>query len=116
MALLRFFSTGFGRVGRRKSPQEGVDNVAVIEAPLTEGSAKHGPYDAIIIEGAVEDLPAAIEVQLKEGGRIGCLFMDGALGVCRIGRKIDGAISWRYAFNASAPVMPGFSKRPVFSL
>jgi protein-L-isoaspartate(D-aspartate) O-methyltransferase len=95
---------------------ESVDNVAVIEAPLGEGSAKHGPYDAIVIEGAVEELPPAIEAQLKEGGRIACLFMDGALGVCRIGHKIDGAVTWRYAFNASAPVLPGFSRRAVFSL
>lgn len=107
---------GLAAQAQARLSQEGVDNVAVIEAPLTAGSAKHGPYDAIIIEGAVEDLPTAIEAQLKEGGRIGCLFMDGALGVCRIGRKIDGAISWRYAFNAAAPVLPGFSKRPVFSL
>lgn len=90
--------------------------MAVIGAPLGEGSAKHGPYDAIIIEGAVEDMPAAIEAQLKEGGRVACLFMDGALGVCRIGHKIDGAVTWRYAFNASAPVLPGFSRRAVFSL
>lgn len=101
---------------QKRLSEEGVDNAAVIEAPLGEGAAKHGPYDVIVIEGAVEALPPAIEAQLKEGGRIGCLFMDGALGVCRVGHKIDGAVSWRYSFNAAAPVLPGFSKRPVFSL
>lgn len=107
---------GLAAQAQKRLSQEGVDNVAVIEAPLGEGSAKHGPYDVIVIEGAVEALPPVIEAQLKEGGRIGCLFMDGALGVCRIGHKIDGAVSWRYSFNAAAPVLPGFSKRPVFSL
>jgi len=107
---------GLASQAQARLSAESVDNVAVIEAPLGEGSAKHGPYDAIVIEGAVEDMPAAIEAQLKEGGRIACLFMDGALGVCRIGHKIDGTVTWRYAFNASAPVLPGFSRRAVFSL
>lgn len=107
---------GLASQAQARLSAESVDNVAVIEAPLGEGSAKHGPYDAIVIEGAVEELPAAIEAQLKEGGRIACLFMDGALGVCRIGHKIDGTVTWRYAFNASAPVLPGFSRRAVFSL
>lgn len=95
---------------------EGVDNVAVIAAPLAAGAPKHGPYDAIVIEGAAEELPDAIAAQLKEGGRIGCLFMEGALGICRIGYKIDGVVSWRFAFNASAPVLNGFARRPAFAL
>lgn len=95
---------------------EGVDNAAVIEGPLSAGAAKHGPYDAIVVEGAAETLPETIAAQLKEGGRIACLFMDGALGVCRIGHKVDGAITWRFAFNASAPVLQGFANRPVFAL
>jgi protein-L-isoaspartate(D-aspartate) O-methyltransferase len=42
--------------------------------------------------------------------------MEGALGVVRIGYKIDGDITWRFAFNASAPVLPGFAKEAVFAL
>ncbi|MDX5402639.1 MAG: protein-L-isoaspartate O-methyltransferase, partial [Rhodobacterales bacterium] len=81
-----------------------------------EGAAQHGPYDAIIIQGAVCELPAKLLEQLKDGGRIACLFMEGALGVVRIGYKLDGGISWRFAFNASAPVLPGFEKQVAFSL
>ncbi len=95
---------------------EGVDNAAVIEAPLAQGMAKHGPYDVIVIEGAAETLPPTIAEQIKEGGRIACIFMEGALGVCRIGRRIDGAVTWRFAFNASAPVLNGFADRPAFAL
>ena len=54
--------------------------------------------------------------QVKEGGRIGCLFMEAALGICRIGYKHGGTINWRYAFNASAPVMPGFARAREFTL
>jgi protein-L-isoaspartate(D-aspartate) O-methyltransferase len=96
--------------------EQGTDNVIVHVGPLAEGADQHGPYDAILIEGAVEQVPDAILDQLKEGGRIGCLFMEGALGVVRIGYKIDGDVTWRFAFNASAPVLPGFAKEAAFTL
>lgn len=95
---------------------EGADNVAVVGGALTEGAAKHGPYDVIMLQGAVEELPAALTDQLKDGGRIAAVFMDGALGTVRIGLKTGGAISWRFAFNATAPVLPGFAKAPSFAL
>lgn len=94
----------------------GADNVVVHTGPLTDGAVQHGPYDAILIQGGVEQVPAGLLDQLKEGGRIGCVFMEGALGVARIGYKIDGDITWRFAFNASAPVLPGFAKEVAFTL
>jgi len=94
----------------------GVDNAAVLEGALAEGAEKNGPYDVIVIEGAVETLPEAFVSQLNEGGRIGCLFSEGALGVARVGVKADGRISWRSSFNASAPVLTGFERPEVFAL
>lgn len=95
---------------------QGVDNVAVIEGALAAGSAKHGPYDVISIEGGVQDIPTAVTDQLKEGGRIAAIFMDGPVGECRIGHKLDGKVNWRMAFNATAPVLPGFTKQAGFIL
>ncbi|EAQ14818.1 protein-L-isoaspartate(D-aspartate) O-methyltransferase [Maritimibacter alkaliphilus HTCC2654] len=95
---------------------DGVDNVAVIKAPLVDGAAKHGPYDVILIEGAVETLPATLTDQLRENGRIAALFTEGNLGIVKVGYKIDGAVNWRFAFNASAPVLPGFTKTKDFAL
>lgn len=95
---------------------EHADNVVLNVGALVDGAKTHGPYDAIVIEGGVESLPAGISEQLKDGGRIACLFMEGALGVVRIGWKIDGAITWRFAFNATAPVLPGYKKEAAFAL
>ncbi|WP_299042993.1 protein-L-isoaspartate O-methyltransferase [uncultured Tateyamaria sp.] len=94
----------------------GIDNVITHVAPLRDGAAEHGPYDVIVIEGGVTDVPDALIAQLKDGGRIACLFMDAALGEVRIGYKRDGAVSWRRAFNAGAPVLPGFEKEHAFTL
>ncbi len=95
---------------------QGVDNAAVMTGPLVEGSAKSGPYDIIIAQGAVHDVPAGLLDQLREGGRIACIFAEGALGVVRIGHKIDGRVNWRFAFNAGAPVLNGFEKQAAFAL
>ncbi|MBQ0751173.1 MAG: protein-L-isoaspartate O-methyltransferase [Roseovarius sp.] len=101
---------------QRTLSEQGADNVVLHEGPLAEGAPEHGPYDVITVQGAVEHLPEALIGQLKEGGRMACLFMEGALGVVRIGYKIDGQVNWRYAFNAGAPVLPGFERHAAFTL
>ena len=94
----------------------GADNVVVQQGVLAEGAAEHGPYDVIILQGGAEELPQSVTKQLKDGGRIVCMFMDHQLGRVEIGHKIDNDISWRFAFNAGAPVLPGFHKQNAFSL
>ncbi|WBU52243.1 protein-L-isoaspartate O-methyltransferase [Paracoccus sp. SCSIO 75233] len=94
--------------------ERAADNIAVVTGDLTEGYAGQGPYDVILIAGGVEQLPDALAEQLREGGRIAAIFAEGKLGVARIGYKLDGRINWRYAFNASAPVLPGFAKATEF--
>ena len=93
-----------------------IDNAAVIAGPLAAGVAKHGPYDVILIQGAVQVVPEALTAQLKDGGRIAAIFMEGSLGVAKIGHKAANGVTWRYAFNASAPVLQGFETAAVFAL
>lgn len=88
----------------------GVDNAAVITAPLTEGAPAQGPYDALLVSGgAIEDLPAAIVTQLREGARLAAVFMENNLGVVRFGLVHKGKVTWRDAFNASAPLLAEFT-------
>jgi len=115
-AVVAVEEAAFADAAQANLSEIGADNVAVITGALAAGAAKHGPYDAIIIEGGIEELPQALLAQLKEGGRIGCLFMQGALGVARIGRKDEGVVGWRDMFNASAPVIGGFEKARGFAL
>ena len=95
---------------------QGIDNAAVMQGPLVEGAAKSGPYDIITVQGAVEQVPDALLDQLRDGGRIACVFAEGALGVVRIGHKIEGVVNWRFSFNAGAPVLSGFEKTAAFAL
>ncbi len=93
-----------------------VDNAIVHEGPLEKGAVEHGPYDVIMIQGGVEQLSDTLLDQLKDGGRIICLFMEGDLGTVRMGLKSPGRVSWRFAFNASAPILPAFCAECAFSL
>lgn len=96
--------------------EHGADNVIPHQGALTDGAPEHGPYDVIAVQGGAQHMPENLADQLKEGGRIACLFMQGALGKMCIGYKIDGVINWRFAFNAGAPVLPGFEKHNAFTL
>lgn len=92
----------------------GVDNAVVERGPLAAGLPEHGLYDAIMLEGGVERLPQALVDQLKPGGRIAAIFMDGAAGQARLGLRTDQGLAWRRVFDASAPVLPGFAAAKAF--
>lgn len=94
----------------------GVDNVAVMSGPLEAGDARHGPYDVIVIEGAVQQVPSPILEQIKDGGRIVAIFAGNNVGTVRIGYRIGADVDWRSAFDAGAQVLPGFAATADFAL
>lgn len=89
-------------------------NVVVETGPLVAGAAAHGPYDVIMIEGAIEALPDAITAQLKQGGRLVTLVHEDGVSQCRMATKSGSGLSWRRAFDATAPVLPGFEAEKSF--
>jgi protein-L-isoaspartate(D-aspartate) O-methyltransferase len=92
----------------------GAGNASVEHAPLAGGLPRLGTFDAIVIEGAIETLPAAISGQLAPGGRIVAVFVDGQAGQARLGLGTPQGISWRRIFDATAPVLPGFARTKAF--
>lgn len=95
---------------------EGCLNVAVVQGSLEQGAAQHAPFDVIVVQGAVERMPAALIEQLAEGGRIVAVFSQKGQGAVRVGYKTDGQMSWRFACNAFAPVLKGFVAERSFAL
>ncbi|SHL99761.1 protein-L-isoaspartate O-methyltransferase family protein [Roseibium suaedae] len=92
----------------------GIENAAVIEAKLTDGCPSEGPYDAIVIDGAVDVLPESLLAQLKDGGRLVVIEGRGGSAAARVYRASAGNVSSRFGFNASAGVLPGFEKAAEF--
>lgn len=95
---------------------QSVDNAIVVQSAMENGAAKHGPYDKIVFSGGVEQVPSAILEQLKEGGHVAAIFMQGVSGQCRVGVKTGGRVAWRNVFDATVPVLPGFEKERQFAL
>lgn len=92
-----------------------IDNVAVIEGPLAEGRADQGPFAAILIDGAVEQVPPALLAQLAPGGRLACVVQDGPTGKAMLFSENDGVLGHRPLFDASIPPLPGFARPDVFA-
>ena len=86
----------------------GITNAAVITGALEVGYAKGGPYDVIVLEGAVEHLPADLLDQLKENGRLVPIFHEDGRSRGRIYTKKRGTVTFRDAFDGSAELLPGF--------
>ena len=93
----------------------GVSNAAVIEGPLAEGWPNEGPYDAILVEGAVEDVAPELLDQLKDGGRLVAIVRNGAAGRATVWRRDGGAFGETSIFDASADLLPGFERPRAFA-
>ncbi len=91
-----------------------VDNVVPVHGVLSEGMPRYGPYDVITVQGCIETLPPAILDQVKLGGRIGAIVITENGGKCRIGINKPSGVDWQTAFDAEAPILPGFEKTGEF--
>jgi protein-L-isoaspartate(D-aspartate) O-methyltransferase len=91
------------------------DNVVVVEGALGSGYARQAPYDVILMQGAVPEIPAAIAAQLAEGGRL-CAVVSrpGHAGQAVLALKTGGVVSRRDIFDAATPPLPGFDFEPGF--
>lgn len=92
----------------------GYDNVAVVQGPLPAGYPSEAPYDVIVVEGAVDEVPQALFDQLKDGGRLVVVEGQGNAGVAQLYVRQGAAVSARRGFNAAVKPLPGFRKEKAF--
>ena len=93
----------------------GADNAVVVEGDLAVGIADQGPYDVIILNGAVSSVPEALTGQLAEGGRLAAVVEDNGVGRIRLLRRQNGDISSHDVCDAQVPALPGFAPEAGFS-
>ena len=75
---------------RKALAGSGVD---LVRGPLAKGWAKGAPYDFILIDGAVEQVPAEIVAQAAEGASIALALLDRGVSRLAIGRVVAGALA-----------------------
>jgi protein-L-isoaspartate(D-aspartate) O-methyltransferase len=93
---------------------EAAANVEVAEARLADGYARGAPYDAILVEGAVEVMPDGLIRQLAPEGVAVAIERDRRVSRATLYERVgDGAAKWPL-FDAWGSVLPGFAKKPEF--
>ena len=94
----------------------GVDNAVAIKGRLTDGFAKEGPYNGILVEGAVETVPDPLLEQLAPGGRLVAVWRPA-------GHPVGVASQWTRAgdgdtrtplFDAQVPLLDEFRSKREF--
>lgn len=91
-----------------------VANAAVVEGPLDQGLPDQGPFDVILIEGAVAEVPAALLQQVAEDGRLVAVVRRQGIGVVTLYGREHGAIGHRSLYDAATPLLPGFEPKKSF--
>ena len=95
-----------------------IDNVAVVEAPLDEGYQAESPYDAILISGAITEVPSKKANELILDGRLAAVIGNsdvGVLGRAYIFVRGDDTLSSRPLFDAGTQMLPGLEKEETFT-
>ena len=81
----------------------------------TEGFPGGAPFDVILIEGEVPELPVTLGDQLAEGGRLVMVLGGGRRnGVAVLARRIGGALTTTPVFDCATVSLPDFQPAPGF--
>jgi protein-L-isoaspartate(D-aspartate) O-methyltransferase len=89
--------------------------VQLFETRLTRGYPEGGPYDLILIDGAVEFVPQAIVEQLADGGRLVTGLLDEGVTRIAIGRRAGEAFGIAPMADSASTIIPGFVRPKAFS-
>jgi protein-L-isoaspartate(D-aspartate) O-methyltransferase len=88
--------------------------VEVVVGPLDHGYAAAAPYDAILVNGALDMRPERLLDQLKDGGRLACIRGRGRAAKAKRYVRSGDAFGSLALFDAAAPTLAAFKREPGF--
>lgn len=93
----------------------GAASVTMVEGPLEAGWPAAAPYDVVLFEGGIGDLPPAYAAQTGEGGRLlAVVAPPERQGKATLWQKFAGSLTGRTLFDAATPLLPGMLREPGF--
>ena len=78
-------------------------------------SAGKSIYDLILIDGAVEDIPAGLTARLGADGRLGTAIADNGVTRLAVGRVSNGILGLRRFADAEVPLLSKFTRPRAFT-
>lgn len=97
-------------VAHARAALAGIDKVELVEGPLNAGWAAGAPYDLIVVDGAIEEVPACLFDQADPGARLATGLVD--RGITRLAtgaRAVHGFGLVDFA-DCVCTILPGFEK------
>ncbi len=91
------------------------NGITTVQGALEAGHRKGSPYDIILVDGAVEQIPDSLIAQLADGGRLGTGLIDGSVTRLVVGRKSGDAFGTLSLGDSGLPRLPGFARPPAFT-
>ena len=94
----------------------GLAGVSLVRGPPNGGWNADAPYDVVLIEGAVDEVPAAVASQVRNpGGRL-VTVRTAANRLCQgvLAEPSLGGLSFQPVFDCATPVLPAFRRAPGF--
>ena len=86
--------------------------ITLVEGPLPDGHAAGAPYDVLVIDGAVAEIPSALADQIRPGGRVVTGIAERGLTRLASGARTGGGLAVMPFLDCDCVVLPGFD-RPV---
>lgn len=104
-----------GLAAQARANLSGLENVETAQGRLADGYSPRAPYDAVLVEGAVEVEPEALCRQLADGGRLVCILGAGPAAKATLFRRDADEVTRRTIFDAAGTALPGFAKPAAFA-
>jgi protein-L-isoaspartate(D-aspartate) O-methyltransferase len=101
-------------VAHAKAALSGFANVDVVTGSLSQGWAESAPYDVIMIDGAIEHVPAQLSGQIADDGRFVTGLIDAGVTRLALGRRAGDGFGLFPVADLEAAVLPGFAVPKTF--
>lgn len=105
-------------IGRTNLKALGLENVDIAERAFDDPPKDDGPYDAILLEGSLCQVPEALLDQLKEGGRLIAVLTEAPnmrQGRAYLFVRVGGEARGVPLFDAGAAPLPGIAHEAAFA-
>ena len=99
---------------RRNLALHGLGKVKVVDGPLEAGFAAGGPYDAIVVNGSLPEVPDGLAGQVKETGRLVAIVGATDPGRMTVFTRFGNQLSGQDFYDATLAPLPGFVRAPSF--
>jgi protein-L-isoaspartate(D-aspartate) O-methyltransferase len=107
--------SGLAAQAQANLQKAGITNVTVRNADGSQGAAADGPFDVILLNGSVAEVPAGLLQQLAVGGRLAAIVGDEPImRATVITRTSDSSWTTTEPWDCNAPRLSGFAEHSRF--